>query len=37
MLPHGTVKSFKALGNAVNAKIVEFITKNLNIDYGILR
>ncbi|KDN13512.1 DNA-cytosine methyltransferase [Snodgrassella communis] len=35
-LPQGTVKAFKALGNAVNAKIVEFITKNLNIDYGIL-
>lgn len=37
LLPHGTVKSFKALGNAVNAKIIEVITRNLNIDYGILR
>ncbi len=37
LLPKGTVKSFRALGNAVNAKIVEVITKNLNSDYGILR
>ncbi|MGI9439840.1 MAG: DNA cytosine methyltransferase [Parvibaculales bacterium] len=29
MLPHGTTKAFKALGNAVNTKIVESIGKNI--------
>ena len=30
-LPDGLIKSFKALGNAVNAKVVEMIASNLKV------